>query len=463
MKIDPTKLHMMQVDEAVEKFTVGDDYILDRALVEADCFGSAGHAAGLRKIGFLSEDDHASLIDGLREIVALSRKSEFEVRREQEDCHTAIETHLTATRGEVGKRIHAGRSRNDQVVCAMRLWSKWEMLVLARELADLALAASEFASKHKDVPMVGRTHMQRAMPSSVGLWMGALAEAVADDIDLLWAAYELNDQCPLGSAASYGVPLPLEREFVSDALGFARLQSNSIYVANSRGKVEAAILGACSQAMLDLSRYAQDLMLFSMPEFGYFSIPVEMCTGSSIMPQKRNPCAMELVRARTSTVLAEAERIRMIVKGLPTGYNRDGQETKEPFMKGVAVTRASVGIMAETIRRLEVNEEKLLAAFHPEVFATDVALELVAGGMPFRDAYREVKEKLGELGDMDPREALAKKTHAGTTGNLGLEVARSAVDAHGERIHREVEKARAAFGELMGIKGPSALAGPEDA
>jgi len=256
---------MMEVDEAIEKFTVGEDYILDRALVEADCFGSAGHAAGLKKIGFLCEEDHASLIEGLREIVELSRKGEFEVRREQEDCHTAIETHLTAARGDVGKRIHAGRSRNDQVVCAMRLWSKWEMLLLARELGDLALAALEFAEKHKDVPMVGRTHMQRAMPSSVGLWMGALAEALADDMDLLWAAYALNDQCPLGSAASYGVPIPLEREFVSEKLGFGRLQTNSIYVANSRGKVEAAILGACSQAMLDLSRYAQDLMLFSMP------------------------------------------------------------------------------------------------------------------------------------------------------------------------------------------------------
>jgi argininosuccinate lyase len=461
VKIDPTKLHMMQVDEAIEKFTVGEDYILDRALVEADCFGSAGHAAGLRKIGFLSEDDHVSLAEGLREIVGLARRAEFNVRREQEDCHTAIETHLTASRGEVGKRIHAGRSRNDQVVCAMRLWSKWEMLLLARELVGVAVAATEFAREHKDVPMVGRTHMQRAMPSSVGLWMGALAEALADDLDLLWAAYDLNDQCPLGSAASYGVPLPLEREFVSEQLGFARLQSNSIYVANSRGKVEAAILGACSQAMLDLSRYAQDLMLFSMPEFGYFSIPVEMCTGSSIMPQKRNPCAMELVRARTSTVLAEAERIRMIVKGLPTGYNRDGQETKEPFMKGIAVTRASVGIMAETIRRLEVNTDKLIAAFHPEVFATDVALELVAAGKPFRDAYREVKEKLGQLGDMDPREALAKKTHAGTTGNLGLDVALAAVDRHGERIHREIEKARRVFEALMAIEGPSVLGGPE--
>jgi argininosuccinate lyase len=305
--------------------------------------------------------------------------------------------------------------------------------------------------------MVGRTHMQRAMPSSVGLWMGALAEALADDLDVLWAAYDLNDQCPLGSAASYGVPLPLEREFVSESLGFARLQVNSVYVANSRGKVEAAVLGACSQAMLDLSRYAQDLMLFSMPEFGYFSIPLEMCTGSSIMPQKRNPCAMELVRARTSTVLAEAERIRMIVKGLPTGYNRDGQETKEPFMKGLAVTRASVGIMARTVRRLEVNEEKLLAAFHPEVFATDVALDLVAQGKPFRDAYREVKEGLDELGGTDPREAIAKKTHAGTTGNPGLDAARSAVGRHEERTRAEVAKARAAFEGLMGLEGPASL------
>ena len=383
MKIDPSKLHMMKVDEAVESYTVGVDYLLDRRLVEADCFGSCAHAAGLAKIGVLSAGDGESLREGLREIVELSRGGEFGIKREQEDCHTAIEAHLTATLGEVGKRIHAGRSRNDQVVTALRLFGKWEMLRLARSVEKLARVALVFARKHRDVPMVGRTHMQRAMPSSVGLWMGALAEMLADDLAQLWAVYELNDQCPLGSAASYGVPLALDREYVSGLLGFSRVQNNVIYVANSRGKVEGAVLGACTQVMVDLSRYAQDLMLFTMPEFGYFSLPEEMCTGSSIMPQKRNPCAMELVRARTASVIAEQVRLMSILKGLPTGYNRDGQETKEPFMNGLDVTLASVGIMGRTIEKLEVNEEKLLAGFKPEVFATDYALELVAGGKPF--------------------------------------------------------------------------------
>ena len=457
MKIDPSKLHMMKVDEAVESYTVGVDYLLDRRLVEADCFGSCAHAAGLAKIGVLSAGDGESLREGLREIVELSRGGEFGIKREQEDCHTAIEAHLTATLGEVGKRIHAGRSRNDQVVTALRLFGKWEMLRLARSVEKLARVALVFARKHRDVPMVGRTHMQRAMPSSVGLWMGALAEMLADDLAQLWAVYELNDQCPLGSAASYGVPLALDREYVSGLLGFSRVQNNVIYVANSRGKVEGAVLGACTQVMVDLSRYAQDLMLFTMPEFGYFSLPEEMCTGSSIMPQKRNPCAMELVRARTASVIAEQVRLMSILKGLPTGYNRDGQETKEPFMNGLDVTLASVGIMGRTIEKLEVNEEKLLAGFKPEVFATDHALELVAGGKPFRDAYRETKEKLDELSGRDPREAIAKKTHAGATANPRFEVAETMLDEHSARTEREVAKARGAFHDLMGIDGPCGL------
>ncbi len=457
VKIDPTKLHMMQVDGAVEAYTVGEDYLLDRALVEADCLGSAAHASGLRKIGFLADADCSKLIEGLAGIVRLSREGRFEILARQEDCHTAIEAHLTEKTGDVGKRIHAGRSRNDQVVCAMRLFSKWEMLSLARAVAALARAAIEFAGKHADVPMVGRTHMQRAMPSSLGLWMGALAEALVDDLAILWCAYDLNDQCPLGSAASYGVPLPLEREYVSELLGFARLQNNCLYVANSRGKVESAILSACSQVMLDLSRYAQDMEIFSMPEFGYFSLPAELCTGSSIMPQKRNPCVLELVRARTSTVIAAEQRIKAILTGLPTGYNRDGQETKEPFMKGLATTKASAAIMRPMIERLEVHEDKLLAAFHPEVFATDKALELVAEGKPFRDAYREVKEGLDGLGEVDPRAAIAKKTHEGATGNLRPEIAREALGLHEALIASEVAKAKKTFEGLLGVEGPSGL------
>ncbi len=427
--IDPKKLHLMELDGAVEGYTVGVDHVLDLKLVEADCFGSAAHAAGLGKIGMLTDADLKSLREGLVEIVMLSRKGEFEIDRAQEDCHTAIEAHLTSTLGEAGKRIHAGRSRNDQVVLACRLFAKWEMTRLARSVITLGRAALDFARRHEMTPMVGRTHMQPAMPSTVGLWMGALAEAVADDLALMASAYELNDQCPLGSAASYGVTLPLDREYVSSLLGFAKVQNNAIYVANSRGKIEAAILGACTQIMIDLSRHAQDLMLFTMPEFGYFSLPEGSYTGSSLMPQKKNPCAMELVRARTSTVIAEHSRILMIVKGLPTGYNRDGQETKEPFMNGMAVTRASVNIMAATVAKLEVHEDRLLAGFHPGVFATDRALDLVAGGKPFRDAYREVKESLDELSDVDPREAVKKKTHAGTTGNARLDVAAGALDS----------------------------------
>jgi argininosuccinate lyase len=331
------------------------------------------------------------------------------------------------------------------------------MLRLARSTAALGRRALELAGRYKDLPMVGRTHMQRAMPSSVGLWMGALAEALADDLALLWSAHELTDQCPLGSAASYGVPLPLDREHVREVLGFARLQNNVLYVANSRGKMEAAVLGVCAAVMVDVSRYAQDLMLFSTPEFGYFSIPVEFCTGSSLMPQKRNPCVLELVRARTSAVLADGLRVQSTIAGLPTGYNRDGQETKEPFLKGLARTRATVEVMEPVLARLEVHEEKLLAGFHPEVFATDRALELVGEGRPFRDAYREVKEGLEGLSGADPREAILKKAHAGATGDLRLDVAQGAFEAHAKRTESEVSRARERFEKLMGVEGPAGL------
>lgn len=457
MKLDPAKLHMMPVDKAVEAYTVGGDCVLDLKLVEADCLGSAGHAAGLAKIGILSPEELASLKAGLKEIVEFHRKGEFEIRREQEDVHTAIEAYLTQTRGEVGKKIHTARSRNDQVVCATRLYAKWELIRTASAAIRLARSAAGFAERHRETPMVGRTHMQKAMPSSVGLWMGALSEALVDDLALLWAAYHFNDQCPLGSAASYGVPVELDRSYVSRLLGFGRLQNNCLYAANSRGKIEAAVLAACVQIMLDLSRYAQDFMLFSMPEFGYFTIPQDFCTGSSLMPQKRNPCVLELVRAKAASVIAAHGQAASIVRALPTGYNRDGQETKGPFMAGLETTRASLEILDLVLGGIEVHKEKLTGAFTPEVFATDRALELVASGAPFRDAYREVKENLDKLGEVDPREAIRKKKHAGAPSNLGLELVTEALEGHSSRTSAEAEKARASFEGLLGLSGPSAL------
>jgi argininosuccinate lyase len=291
-------------------------------------------------------------------------------------------------------------------------------LDLIDETAGLAGTLLAFAKKHRDVPMVGRTHMQPGMPSSVGLWASSFTEALLDDIVLLEAAYALNDRCPLGAAAGYGVPLPLDRALTARLLGFSRPVHNTSHAINSRGKLESVILQACSQVMTTLSRLAQDFMLYTLPEFRYFSLPDALTTGSSIMPNKRNPDSMELTRSRAVTVAAHAECAAAIVRSSPTGYNRDLHDTKEPFLEGVAMTRQTIRVMQRCIEGVRVHEDRLLAGFTPDVFATDRALELVAGGMPFRDAYHHVKAHLHELENLNPRAAIAAKTHAGTTGGL---------------------------------------------
>jgi argininosuccinate lyase len=259
------------------------------------------------------------------------------------------------------------------------------------------------------------------MPSSLGLWAGAWAEALLDDLELLRAAHTLSDQSPLGSGAAYGSALPLDRPLVARLLGFAKVQNNVLYCANSRGKAELATLAACTQIMTDLSRLATDLIIGAMPEFGYFRIPKELCTGSSMMPQKRNPCGLELVRAKAAAVLGCEVQVAAILRALPSGYNRDFQETKGPFMRGIDATAGSLSVMRLSIERLEVVEENLRRGFLlPEIYATDRALELVMEGRPFRDAYRYVGTHLEELGSRDPVANLKSKKLQGGPGNLGL-------------------------------------------
>jgi argininosuccinate lyase len=340
------------------------------------------------------------------------------------------------------------------VAVDLRLYAKRELLAALRETARLARTLLRFARRHAAVPMVGRTHQQPAMPSSVGLWASAHAESLLDDLALLITAYELNDCCPLGSAASYGVPLPIDRQLVSDRLGFSRPCHNVLYANNARGKLEAVILSALEQVMLTLSRLAQDLLMFTMPEFGYFVLPDGFSTGSSLMPQKRNADLLELVRARASAVHACAARVFETVKASPSGYNRDLQETKAPLLEGLATTRACVTILVPLMARLGVSRKALLAAFTPDVFATDRALELVARGMPFRDAYHHVKGHLDELQRASPHRALARKTHLGAPAGLDFDgLDRRAAEA--DRFAREEQAAfHRALSRLLGVRYP---------
>lgn len=408
---------MGAIDADVLAYTAGRDLVLDRALVAADCLGTAAHVTMLSEMKLnrpiLRRSEARKVCAELGRIAQSARAGRFVIRSEDQDGHLAIERTLTERLGDTGKRIHTARSRNDQVATALRVYSREQLLGTIEETASLARALIAFGRRHARMPMAGRTHLQPAMPSSVGLWSAAWGEGLLDDLDLLVGAYALNDQCPLGAAASYGVPLPINRTRTAKLLGFSRPSHTVLHANHTRGKVDAAILNALGQVMITVSRLAEDLILFSMPEFGYFSLPRAFCTGSSIMPQKSNPDVCELARARAARVLALGSSVNEILRGLPSGYQRDLQETKEPLMEGFDTARATLRIFTAMIPRVSVNRDALLKGFTPDIFATDRALQLVAQGMPFRDAYDYVKGHLDELSSVNPRKAIAAKRHLG--------------------------------------------------
>ncbi|MDC7127107.1 MAG: argininosuccinate lyase [Spirochaetales bacterium] len=417
-----------ELNELVEKFTVGRDYELDQALVPSDCVSSIAHAKMINSIGIITDEDLEQLVSGLKEIIELHQKNEFAIERSDEDCHTAIENYLTKTVGDAGKRIHTGRSRNDQVLTALRMYSRAAVLDLLERGVGLVKTILNFAAENSDTPMPGRTHMQVAMPSSVGLWASAWAEELIDSLKNLQSVYTLLDQCPLGAAASYGTSLPLNREMTAKLLGFAKIQNNVLYVNNSRGRLDSLVLNALEHSVLILSSAAQDLILFSLPEFGYFSLPAELCSGSSIMPQKKNPDGLELMRAKSAAISSYAMNVKQIVRSLPSGYNRDFQETKEPYLRAIELAGQCFDIMNLTFAKLIVNKDKLIKSFTPEIFATDVAYDLVAGGKSFRDAYKEVGLNLESLGNLDPVTVNKSRVSTGTAGRLNLDSAVSEIE-----------------------------------
>jgi len=435
----------VDLDAEIENYTVGNDYILDIELVEADVLGSIAHAKMLSAIGILTDEEFGRLRAALTGVLELHRRGEFRIERSQEDVHTAVESYLTDKLGDLGKKIHTGRSRNDQVLVDTRLYTRDRLLDVSREAILLADTLAAFAQEHREVPMPGRTHTQRAMPSSVGLWAGAFAESLADDLRLLQTAAELNDQCPLGSAASYGVALPLDRRMVAELLGFAKVQNNVLYANNSRGKMEAIVLFALTEIMHDLAKLANDLIFFSIPELGYFTLPEKYCPGSSIMPQKKNPGPLELIRAKSAAVEAALFRILHITRALPSGYNRDFQETKEPLMQGLSITTASLKVARLIFNNLAVNTDTLLKSFTPELFAADEALEMAQRGIPFRDAYRQIGLNLNSLANRDPRENILAKTHQGAPGNLGLDKLRM-------ELTEQLDRAEAERRRIDGVK-----------
>jgi argininosuccinate lyase len=407
-------------EPAIAHYEASRNAALDALLARHDLWGSLAHARMLRAIGWLDDVEWQALASALRALLAEAEAGAFALAPGEEDVHSAIEHQLVARVGPTGSKVHLGRSRNDQVLLDLRLYAREALPAIALAALDAATALADLAARHEWTPMPGYTHMQRGMLSSVGLWAAAHAEALLDDCVALTAAYTLNDQMPLGSAAGYGVPLPLDRELVARLLGFARVHGNVLAAANARGKIEAATVQVLALVMLDLSKFAQDVLLFTTSEFAFFQAPAELCDGSSIMPQKRNLSALELVRARAQTVIALQGQMLATLAGLPSGYNMDYQETKAPFLEALAICRESLEVVRLFAVGIEPLPDRLAAACTPEIFATDAAYELARAGTPFRDAYRAIAQGLGGAPGGDLGQRLHARTSTGAPGNLGL-------------------------------------------
>ncbi len=417
-----------ELNQTIEKFMTTDDPILDLRIAKYDCIGSIAHAKMLTSINIITQEECKQLVQKLGEIMLMQEQGQFVIDNTLEDIHTAIENYLVKELGDIGKKIHTARSRNDQILTAIRLYSKDELRNVLSRLIEVLDVLYKFAKKYQNIPYAGRTHFQKAMPSSIGLWMGAFIESLLDDATLLIDSYKLIDQSPLGSAASYGVAIAIDRQLSASLLGFARVQNNVLYANNSRGKFESIMLHALSQIMLDLSKLATDIIIFSAPEFGYLDLPLEFCPGSSLMPNKKNPDLFELIRAKSATVMANLWQTLEISRALPSGYNRDFQETKRPLFDSFDIVKQSLEVLAITMDKVTANNDKCMASFSPEVFATDYTLELTSNGMPFRDAYYKVGQNLQELKTSDPVTNIKSKTHIGATGNLGLDLIKGRIE-----------------------------------
>ncbi|MCB0335848.1 MAG: argininosuccinate lyase [Bdellovibrionales bacterium] len=398
------------------------DIAEDNRLVPYDVMGSIAHAQMLAKVGLLTKSESKKIVSALKEIPKLHQQGKFVIHPENEDVHTEIENFLVKKLGVIGKKVHVGRSRNDQVLTAMRLYSKAELSNTNRLLIALCKTLLGFAKRYEFVAMPGFTHMQHAMPSSVGQWSGAFLEALLNDSQVLQAAFELNNQNPLGSAAGFGTAVPIDRAETTRLLGFSRVQLNAMYCQNSRGKIEAFTISCLLQIMLSLGKIANDLVIMCSQEFSFFKVADQLTTGSSIMPQKKNLDIMEMLRANVSIVQSLQLQCQTVGMNLLSGYNKDSQITKKALMDSIEITKSSLGICDLLFKNLKPQEENLRKAFDDhEIFAADYTNELVIAGASFRDAYQQVGNNLHELTAQDPLKNIKSKKHLGAPGNLRLQ------------------------------------------
>ena len=412
------------LDGSLAAYTAGDDQQWDQRLLRWDIIGTLGHVAGLAEAGLLTTDEHTRLAAELTRCLNDVGAGLFRVTEDDEDAHSALEHRLTDRLGELGEKVHTGRSRNDQVMVAMRLYLKSSLLDIESAVVGTARSLFDFGRRHQGVVMPGFTHIRRAMPSSVGLWAAGYAEVLLDDLGPIRAAFDLADRCPLGSAAGYGAPLPLERRSVSDALGFGGPQLAVSAAQLSRGKLEGAVLSSLWSVARDLAAMAWDVILFSADEYGYFILPTDLATGSSIMPQKKNPDVFELTRGRAGVIAGLTTQVMAVAGSLPGGYHRDMQLTKGPAMEGIDTVNAMLEMMTVAVPRLGVDIERCAAAVDGDLLATDEVYRRVLGGMPFRTAYRQVAAEI-TAGDVPPAldadAILGSRQHLGGAGAPALD------------------------------------------
>ena len=408
-----------KINELIETFTIGRDIEMDYFLAEYDVIGSLAHITMLESIGLITKSELTSLSNELRNIHGEIKAGKFIIEDGSEDVHSQVELMLTQRLGEIGKKIHSGRSRNDQVLVDLKLFIRSELKSITETTVRLFDILISQSNKYKEILMPGYTHLQVAMPSSFGLWFSAYAESLADDLQLLQAAYRITDQNPLGSAAGYGSSFPLNRQLTTDLLGFESMNYNVIYAQMGRGKVEKTVSFALASIAGTLSKLAYDVCLFMSQNFNFVSLPEELTTGSSIMPHKKNPDVFELLRSHCNRIQSIPNQILLMTNNLPSGYFRDLQLIKEVFIPVFGELESCLNIASFAIENIKVNDHIMEDDRYKFAYSVEAVNRLVLDGVPFRDAYRQVGEAINH-GNFQPDKNISH-THEGSIGNLCLE------------------------------------------
>lgn len=418
--------------QEVESFTIGRDPEFDILLAPFDVLGSMAHAQMLSTIGLLTSEENEILQRGLKDIYAEIENGEFKIEPGVEDVHSQVEFLLTERFGDVGKKLHSGRSRNDQVLVDLKLFYRNAIKEIVEECSELFDMLISLSEKHKNDLMPGYTHTQLAMPSSLGLWFSSFAEGLSEDLGLLKAAYDLSNKNPLGSAAGYGSSFPLNRTMTTELLGFADLHHNVINAQNSRGKTERTLGFAMAGIAGTLNRLASDVCLYMNQHFAFISFPDDLTTGSSIMPHKKNPDVFELIRAKTNQIQAIPNVVNIMLANTTTGYHRDLQLLKEEIFPGIETLKSCLRMSTFMLNSIRVKQNILADSFFKHLFSVEVVNELVLKGIPFRDAYKQVGLDI-ESGNFSPNQEQLNHTHEGSIGNLNL-------DSIDEKMKKAVDK-----------------------